>query len=54
MKQKNKSKNKTKITKIENDIKITPLVKSLIGVIKLPADYDYKKDYIDHLIRKHS
>lgn len=32
---------------------ITPLVKSLIGVIVLPADYDYKKDYGDYLARKY-
>ena len=35
-------------------IKITPLVKSLSGVISLPDDYDYKKDYTDYLIRKYS
>jgi len=35
-------------------IKITPLVKSLSGVISLPDDYDFKKDYTDYLIRKYS
>ena len=34
-------------------IKITPLVKSLSGVIKLPVDYDYKKDYADYLTKKY-
>ena len=34
-------------------IKITPLVKSLSGVINLPADYDYKKDYTDYLTKKY-
>jgi hypothetical protein len=34
-------------------IKITPLVKSLSGVIKLPVDYDYKKDYVDYLTKKY-
>jgi len=34
--------------------KITPLVKSLSGVITLPDDYDYKKDYADYLTRKYS
>ena len=34
-------------------IKITPLVKSLSGVIKLPVDYDYKKDYTDYLTKKY-
>jgi hypothetical protein len=35
-------------------IEITPLVKSLSGVITLPDDYDYKKDYTDYLTRKYS
>jgi hypothetical protein len=35
-------------------IEITPLVKSLSGVITLPDDYDYKKDYSDHLTSKYS
>jgi hypothetical protein len=35
-------------------IEITPLVKSLSGVITLPVDYDYKKDYADHLTSKYS
>jgi len=34
-------------------IKITPLVKSLSGVIKLPVDYDYKEDYADYLTKKY-
>lgn len=32
---------------------ITPLVESLSGVIHLPADYDYKKEYRDYLEKKH-
>jgi len=32
---------------------ITPLVKSLSGVISLPKDYDDKKDYIDYLTNKY-
>jgi Family of unknown function (DUF6364) len=35
-------------------IEITPLVKSLSGVITLPDNYDYKKDYADHLTSKYS
>jgi len=35
-------------------IKITPLVKSLSGVIALPDAYDYKKEYADYLTRKYS
>jgi hypothetical protein len=43
------------ITKKEpDDIEITPLVKSLSGIIKLPEDYDYKKDRTDYLIKKYS
>jgi len=33
---------------------ITPLVKSLSGVIKLPEDFDYKKERADYLIRKYT
>ena len=32
---------------------ITPLVESLIGVIKLPENYDYKKEYTDYLLKKY-
>jgi hypothetical protein len=35
------------------DIEITPLVKSLSGVIKLPVDFDYKKEYGDYLEEKY-
>ncbi len=37
----------------ENEEKITPLVKSLSGIIKLPKDYDHKKDYSDFLVKKY-
>ena len=33
--------------------KVTPLVKSLSGVINLPKDYDGKKDYTDYLTNKY-
>lgn len=33
---------------------ISPLVQSLIGVLDLPEDYDYKEDYKEHLRKKHS
>lgn len=33
--------------------KITPLVKSLSGVISLPKGYDAKKDYTDYLTNKY-
>lgn len=43
------------VTKNEpDDIEITPLVKSLSGVIKVPEDFDYKKERTDYLIRKYS
>jgi hypothetical protein len=35
------------------DIKITPLVKSLSGVVSLPEDLDYKNDYREFLQRKY-
>ena len=33
--------------------KITPLVKSLSGIIDLPNDYGHKKEYADFLINKY-
>ncbi len=41
---------------IENkseDIKITPLVESLSGVVSIPHDFDYKNDYTDYLLEKY-
>jgi hypothetical protein len=38
--------------KSEN-IEITPFVESLSGVIDLPADYDYRKEYSDHISKKY-
>ena len=32
---------------------ITPLVKSLSGVVQLPADFDYKKNYSEFLDKKY-
>jgi hypothetical protein len=34
-------------------IELTPLVKSLNGVISLSDDFDYKKDRTDYLIKKY-
>jgi hypothetical protein len=43
------------VTKDEpDDFEITPLVKSLSGVIKLPESFDYKRERTDYLIRKYS
>ena len=42
------------LTKQEtSEIEITPLVKSLSGVIELPADFDYKKEYSEYLLEKY-
>jgi hypothetical protein len=37
----------------EKKTSITPLVKSLSGVIDLPADFDYKNEYRDFLEKKY-
>ena len=37
----------------EDKISITPLVESLSGVIDLPEDFDYKKEYHDYLEKKY-
>ena len=33
---------------------VTPLVKSLSGVIGLPKNYDHKKNYKNHVLNKYS
>jgi hypothetical protein len=33
---------------------LTPLVKSLSGVVDLPKNFDYKKDYKKHLSNKYA
>lgn len=35
------------------DIKITPLVESLSGVVEIPHDFDYRSDYTDYLLEKY-
>ena len=40
-------------SKTETDA-VTPLVKSLSGIIDLPKNFDYKKSYKDHLVKKYS
>lgn len=43
-----------KLTEEQKDKrKITPVVKSLSGVIDLPSDYNHKNDYADYLINKY-
>jgi hypothetical protein len=39
--------------KKDREIAITPLVKSLSGVIKLENDFNYKESYTDYLIEKY-
>ncbi len=39
--------------KDEKNTIITPLVESLSGVINLPDDFDYKKEYRDHISDKY-
>jgi hypothetical protein len=43
----------TKQKEVEKRVSITPLVESLSGVIDLPADFDYKKEYRDYLEEKY-
>jgi hypothetical protein len=35
------------------DSEYTPLVKSLLGCITLPEDFDYKKEVADYLTKKY-
>lgn len=35
------------------DLEITPLVESLSGVIELPKDFDYKKEYANYILEKY-
>jgi hypothetical protein len=39
--------------KPKNDFQISPFVKSLSTGIKIPADYDYKKERADYLEQKY-
>ncbi len=42
----------TKNTSID-DSELTPRVKSLLGSISLPEDFDYKKEMADYLAKKY-
>jgi len=37
----------------DRELEITPLVKSLSGVIKLENDFNYKESYTDYLMEKY-
>ncbi|MBP7506226.1 MAG: hypothetical protein KA807_00270 [Prolixibacteraceae bacterium] len=36
-----------------DDIEISPFVKSMSTGVKIPADFDYKKEYGDYLTKKY-
>lgn len=38
----------------QHESELSPLVKSLSGIIDLPEDYDYKDDYADYLSEKYA
>lgn len=38
---------------VETKTSVTPLVESLSGVIDLPSEFDYKKEYRDYLEDKY-
>ncbi len=40
--------------KKEDEIKISPELNELSGIIKLDNDYDYKEDYKNHIMEKYS
>ena len=43
----------TKSTDNSINSSITPLVDSLSGLLELPADFDYKKEYREHIADKY-
>ena len=43
----------TREKKDKRKILISPLVENLSGVIELPSDFDYKKEYGDYLTEKY-
>lgn len=45
---------KTLTSKTSDDSDLSPRVKKLIGKIKLPKDYDYKKSLAEELTKKYS
>ena len=38
---------------VNEDSEFTPRVKSLLGSISLPADFDYKREIADYLTKKY-
>jgi hypothetical protein len=45
---------KTLTAKTANDKDLSPRVKKLMGTIKLPKDFDYKKSLAEELTKKYS
>ena len=41
------------ITQEETKQEISPKVKRLVGIVKLPKDFDEKKEYLSYLEKKH-
>ncbi|NNE75916.1 MAG: hypothetical protein HKN31_02465 [Pricia sp.] len=39
--------------KNENDLEISPFVKSIATGTKIPIDLEYKKEYSEYLVEKH-
>jgi len=46
--------NITKQKETDKKHSITPFVESLSGVIDLPSDFDYKKEYRDYIAEKYT
>ncbi len=38
----------------DEEMELTPLVRSLYGIAALPADFDARSEYFEHLMEKHS
>lgn len=45
---------KTLTAKTTKDDELSPKVKKMVGTIKLPKDFDYKKSLADELAKKYS
>ncbi len=48
-----KSRLKLKKKNNVNSIQISPFVKSLVSGIKIPSDFNYKKEYLSFLEKKY-
>ncbi len=43
----------TKEKDTNEEVEITPLIKSLSGIIDVPDDFDYKKEYREYIEKKY-